>query len=432
MTALPTGANGKLDRAALPVPSTRRPGLATPYRAPVLPVEQTVAAVLASVLELDQVGLDDDFVELGGDSLTAVRAAARIGDALGLRLPARTVLDHSTPARLASHLAAATSIPSALSGSRAAARDGLLDPGPDGVRLDAGPTHRFLRVNDDRAGGHLPSHGPRFALECHYRIRGPLDTHALSAAVDHLVRHQPALRTEVHLNGDPGQVHQLVRPARGGVLRHVIDPASPAGPVERLAALHAADPLDPAAGHVFTATLVAAGPHDHLLGLRLHHLTSDGCSLNIVEQQLSALYDDVRAGRVPRLPDIDYRALNAPEQPRSEDLSFWAERLTGARPTLLVPPARPAASTVPHDSLLRTRRVPPAVTAAFRALARTERLTPASALYAVFTAVVAADTAQDETLLLAVSAARPEGTAHTAGLYAQAVPVRHRPPGHRT
>jgi hypothetical protein len=135
----------------------------------------------------------------------------------------------------------------------------LTDIGPDGVQLAAGPTHQFLRVNDDRTGGILPSHGPRFALECHYRIRGPLDVRALSAAVDRLVAHQPALRTAVHLTGEPGELHQTVHPAPQGVLRHhAAESPGSRSPAEFLAALDLADPLDAAAGHVFTATLLTA------------------------------------------------------------------------------------------------------------------------------------------------------------------------------
>ncbi|MCX5205673.1 amino acid adenylation domain-containing protein [Streptomyces sp. NBC_00237] len=424
LAELPLGANGKLDRAALPAPSTERPAMSTPYRAPQSPVEETLTGILANVLELDRVGMDDDFVELGGDSLRAVRAATQIGAAVGRDVPSRSVLEHPTAARLSAYLAdTAKGVP----GQRAASTaDVLTDIGPDGVRLAAGPTHQFLRVNDDRAGGILPSHGPRFSLECHYRIHGPLDVRALSTAVDRLVAHQPALRTAVQLTGEPGELHQTVHPAPEGVLRHhSAEALGSRSPSQFLAVLDAADPLDAAAGHVFTATLLTAGPHDHLLGLRLHHLTSDGWSLNLVEQQLSTLYADAVAGRTSTLPATDYQALNAPEEPRADDLAFWTRRLDSARPGLLIPPAHLRAHTDVHDALLRTRRIPAATATAFRELARTERVTPASALYALFAALVAADTGQDETLLLAVSAAHPGDTAHTAGLYAQAVPVRH-------
>ncbi|AXE90838.1 Linear gramicidin synthase subunit D [Streptomyces sp. Go-475] len=110
---LPLGGDGKLDRSALPVPSGERPAVSTAYRASELPVEETLAVILAQVLELDRVGADDDFVEWGGDSLRAVRAATQIGEALGRRLPARAVLEQPTVARLAAHLAALPADPTA-------------------------------------------------------------------------------------------------------------------------------------------------------------------------------------------------------------------------------------------------------------------------------------------------------------------------------
>ena len=73
LPALPITANGKLDRAALPVPSRERPELQHPYRAPRSERERAICAAFAEVLELDRVGMQDAFFELGGDSLSALR-----------------------------------------------------------------------------------------------------------------------------------------------------------------------------------------------------------------------------------------------------------------------------------------------------------------------------------------------------------------------
>lgn len=73
LPSLPITANGKLDRAALPVPSRERPELQHPYRAPRSERERAICAAFAEVLELDRVGMQDAFFELGGDSLSALR-----------------------------------------------------------------------------------------------------------------------------------------------------------------------------------------------------------------------------------------------------------------------------------------------------------------------------------------------------------------------
>src|SRR5690606_4609593 len=75
LDALPLNASGKLDRRALPEPVAA----VREFRPPVTPAEQAVAVAIAEVLEVERVGLDDDFFALGGNSLIATRVIARIG-----------------------------------------------------------------------------------------------------------------------------------------------------------------------------------------------------------------------------------------------------------------------------------------------------------------------------------------------------------------
>jgi hypothetical protein len=93
LETLPRTANGKVDRRALPMPDRGRPALTTPYRAPESPVERAVAAIWAEVLDLDAVGLDDDFVELGGTSLLAGHIAARVSQQLNVELTPHRLMD---------------------------------------------------------------------------------------------------------------------------------------------------------------------------------------------------------------------------------------------------------------------------------------------------------------------------------------------------
>lgn len=101
LDALPRTPSGKVDRAALPAPPAGRPPLATPFRAPSEPLEEAVASAFREALDLDRVGADDDFFELGGDSLAAVTLLAIASDALGVELSAADLLEAPTPSSLA-------------------------------------------------------------------------------------------------------------------------------------------------------------------------------------------------------------------------------------------------------------------------------------------------------------------------------------------
>ncbi len=101
MERLPLTEERKIDAKALPEPSRARPALAAAYRAPVTPVERLLAATWSEILDLDEVGVDDDFLELGGDSLKASTLAARLSAVFDARIEPADLLARATVAAMA-------------------------------------------------------------------------------------------------------------------------------------------------------------------------------------------------------------------------------------------------------------------------------------------------------------------------------------------
>jgi amino acid adenylation domain-containing protein len=101
---LPLTANGKLDRDALPAPSRERPELATARVAPRDPLEQQLAEIWAEVLALDGIGVQDNFFDLGGDSISAVRLASALQRRLDRGIGLATIFASPTIAGLAGAL----------------------------------------------------------------------------------------------------------------------------------------------------------------------------------------------------------------------------------------------------------------------------------------------------------------------------------------
>jgi amino acid adenylation domain-containing protein len=122
LDSLPLTANGKVDRAALPVPGVGT--FADRYVAPRNAVEEQLVAIWSEALKRDRIGIRDNFLELGGHSLLAIRVLGKISKGFGVRLPLRTLFDAPTIEQLGAIVesARATSAPAA-AGIGAASRD---------------------------------------------------------------------------------------------------------------------------------------------------------------------------------------------------------------------------------------------------------------------------------------------------------------------
>lgn len=98
---MPVNRNGKLDRAALPMPTPTRPMLETPLIAPRTPLEETLATIWQEILQVESIGIHDNFFDVGGHSLAAVTLFDQIAKVTGKRLPLSVVLQASTIAQQA-------------------------------------------------------------------------------------------------------------------------------------------------------------------------------------------------------------------------------------------------------------------------------------------------------------------------------------------
>ncbi|SFW88826.1 amino acid adenylation domain-containing protein [Amycolatopsis australiensis] len=249
---LPLTRHGKLDRRALPEPELAS---ATEYVAPRDERERLVTRVWAEVLGVGRVGVDDDFFDLGGDSLLGIRVVSRLRDELGADVPARLVFTAPTPARLAAQLPEATAPRAAIP---------LLPR--DGGRLEAPLSFAQQRLwfLDEFEPGSTEYVSPT-AL----RLRGELDTAALNRALTALVARHESLRTTfATVDGRGVQIvhppYPVEVPVRDGDLATALGGAT--------------GPVDLRTGPLLRAALTRLAPGDHVLTLVLHHIVTDGWS----------------------------------------------------------------------------------------------------------------------------------------------------------
>ena len=104
LAALPVTTNGKIDRAALPAPDATNTLRDEALAAPETPTEIRVAQIVTSLLNLETVGIDDNFFMLGGHSLLGTQMIAQIAATFDVELPLRSLFEAPTIRMLAAEI----------------------------------------------------------------------------------------------------------------------------------------------------------------------------------------------------------------------------------------------------------------------------------------------------------------------------------------
>jgi acyl carrier protein len=104
LDTIPLNAHGKIDRTALPKPDAAKSLQEEPVLAPRTPVEQKVTEIVGSLLQLERIGVEENFFMLGGHSLLGAQLIARLREAFGVELHLRRLFDAPTIRNLAAEI----------------------------------------------------------------------------------------------------------------------------------------------------------------------------------------------------------------------------------------------------------------------------------------------------------------------------------------
>lgn len=384
---MPLSDGGKLDRKALPPPGRARPALEVAFVAPRTAVETTLARLMAQVLALDEVGVDDSFFDLGGDSLQGTRLMALIREHLHVELGMHPLFEHPTAAGLAAAIAAAGAMP-----DRRAPRRAIPCRDPR-LRCPLSSAQEGLLF-----GSRLDPDRPRFNVARALRLRGTLDEAALAEALSGLVERHDALRMGIATDAD-GAALRFAPALRVDVPLIDLSGLPIAEREVQLqsllleAARHGFDLDRPPLWH---ARLFRLEEGEHVLLLVLHHIVTDGWSEAVLIGELWARYDAAVGGRpfaVSALPIGfgDYAAwqhAGADGASRAAALDYWTRKLDGAPPFLDIGLERTSTATSRPAGARRSIDLAEPLVAAIGRLAQRTRSTPYMVMLATFTALI--------------------------------------------
>ncbi len=409
LPVLPLTPNGKVDRAALPAPGRAAAGLAEVAAARRTPTEGAVAGIVSRLLGGVQVGADDDFFALGGTSLLVGRLAAQITAELQATVSLADLLRARTVAAIAAIVDERTSpqaaVPSTEPGSPAGAP--ALPPLRPGRRDASVPlTLQQERVwfFEQLAPGNLA-----YNFQATVSLHGEVNTGALRAAFDEIVRRHEVLRTAfVMVDGVATQ-----RPVEGvpAPLRILDVPAERA---DEVIAAEVRKPFDLTRPPLARWLLLRHGGGENTLVHVEHHFVHDGWSLSVLLSELSALYPAFAAGQPSPLPDLavqyaDY-ALWQREWMRGEVLrahvDHWSALLAGAPDILELPADHPRPPVVSFRGAAPRIKVPAELSRALRSFSRQHRVSLFTTMYAGFAALLYRYTGQQDLLVGTAAANR--------------------------
>lgn len=364
VAALPLTVDGKVDTRETPAPEYQD---SDQNRA----IEQVLAGIYTQMLGVDSVGVDESFFDLGGDSLSAMRAIVAVNAALDADLKVGTLFNAPTIAELA---------------SRIGGDSGRLEPLVAGERPAVVPLSfaqsRLWFI--DQLQGPSPVYNRAVAL----RLRGPLNADALNTAVTDVVGRHESLRTVFSaVGGTPQQL--VLSPEKADFGWEVVDAIGwPQARLSEAIEETTRFSFDLAREIPLRAKLFRITGQEHVLAITVHHIAGDGWSIGVLAADVGVAYMSRRAGQAPAwaelpLQYIDYTLWQRKNlgdaadrgSPLAAQVEFWQDALAGMPEWLQLPTDRPYPAVADHRGACVTVDWPIELQQAMRGVARKHNAT---------------------------------------------------------
>ncbi len=350
LSSFPLTPNGKIDRKALPTPSSMD-RVSDNLIPPRTDEEVKMAAIWCQVLGIDRVGITCNFFELGGHSLLATQCIARIRENFDVELPVKSIFTSPTIEKLVPLLEKAK--PLSL----------LAPPVVSKVDRDTPLPLSFAQMrlwflNQLEGGSAEYSISTSYNMPAAIRLYGDLNTAALRKAFQALVARHESLRTIFVV--DDGHASQRINPPgdwfmdirdisnleheerEAEILNFAHDEAL------RSFDLEMGEPDIARRTRLMRTRLLRCGAHEHVLLLTMHHIISDGWSVGVLLHDVAELYRAIVEGTAPQLPDLQIQYADYAAWQREwmsgpvfeHQMNYWKQQLAGV-PVLELPTDHP-------------------------------------------------------------------------------------------
>ena len=425
---LPLTLNGKLDRNSLPAPEG--PGTARKaYVGPRNGEEELLCGLFAEVLNVESLGVHDNFFAVGGHSLLATRLLSRIRETMGVEVALRSVFEFPTVAELAVHLRIGAGLSSA---RRKTTGRTPLRAEPRPPRLPLSYAQQWIWF-EDRIQGQRSEYNLLEAL----RWRGELDCEALAGALDAIVSRHEMLRTHFAESED-GQPIQIIEPNL-----HIALPVEDIGASDRnvrqvrIAAVMREEreyKFDLSQGPLLRMRLLKLDEQEYILLRNSHHIVSDAWSAGIFNRELLSAYEALHQGRAlswepltVQYADFALWQRRCLDEVMAEQLDYWKKQLAGIPGELALPRDRPRPAQRTFEAAACATILPAELAGQLRKLGQQNQATLYITLLSTFALLLHHYSGQDDIVLASPIANRSEAQLEKLiGLFANPLALRVR------
>ena len=395
---IPKGPTGKVQRVGLAAKLGLAAGTAPPraFVAPRTSLEKVLAKRWAELLQIEQIGVHDDFFASGGDSLAATHALGHIYEVAQVEFELSRFFDAPTVAEVAHHLERL------MDGSRAPRPPSAIVrvPRENGIAPASIEQERLWKLH--HALPDIPVFNVLYAL----RLTSPCDVETLERSINEIVRRHEILRTTFAVAD--GRHVQVIAPQLTVPLAfkdlHKLRRSRKETAAHKLVREELLHSFDLARGPLLRARLVRLAARTHLLLITMHAIIEDGWSLGVLIDELATLYDAFAAARASPLAPLPIQYADFAYWQRDwrsypdvvAQLSYWREQLHEPLPVMKLAAGHPQRKIDEFRSARRKVALPPELSEAAKRFSQREGVTLFMTLIAAFKTLLHRYTGEDD------------------------------------
>lgn len=398
LDSLPLTPNGKVDRQNLPVCDRTRPDVEESFVAPRNPIEEKLAAIWADLLGYEQIGVNDNFFNLGGHSLIVAQILSRVRDSFQVELSFANIFANPTVAGLASVIQQHELLEQKLQSPaiQRISRAGMLP-----VSFAQERVYFIQEVAPENTA---------YQAQATLRFQGHLDVIVLKKCLSEIVQRHEIFRTTFPaVNGRLFQVIHSSLPIELNVVDiEKFTGSEQEAEIQRLFDAEVKKPFYLDKLPLVRWLLLKLNDQDHLLVHIEHHMVHDGWSFNnVFLKEFLALYQAFCEGHPSPLPELPIQFVDfaswqrewVQSQEAQAQLAYWQQQLSGSPPLLELPYDRPRPAEQTYNGAQVRLELPITLCESLRVLSRQEGITLFMTTLAAFLVIVRRYTGQDDLCL---------------------------------